>query len=143
MKIKPDRDELLHEVFSDMVPPTFREASLNRALASARRQRTGRRVLRATLALAVAVAVIERFGSANRNPNGPPGQSAVAAAPAPLVQTVPGTKIRLVGDDELLAMFPDRPVALVGPPEHRQFVFLDDPRLRPSEIGGRRKGIKL
>ena len=143
MKTKPDHDELLHEVFSETLPPAFREASLNRALASVRRQRTGRRVLRGTLALTVVVAVVAWFGSAHRNPNGSPGRSPVASAPPPPVQTVPGTKIRVVGDDELLSMFPDRPVALVGPPEHRQFVFLDEQRRQPNEVGGRRKGIKL
>ncbi len=45
---------------------------------------------------------------------------------------VPGTSIRLVSDEELLAMFPDRPVALVGPPENRQFVFLDERPLPKS-----------
>jgi len=44
-------------------------------------------------------------------------------------KTIPGTSIRVVNDDELLAMFPDRPVALVGPPQNRQFVFLDEKRL--------------
>lgn len=143
MKTKPDQDELLHEVFSEVVPPSFRDASLECALASIRRQRTGRRVLRATLAIAVVVAVGARFGSAHRNPNNSPGPNAIASAPPPPARTVPGTKIRLVGDDELLAMFPDRPVALVGPPEHRHFVFLDEQRPRANEVGGQRKGIKL
>ena len=143
MKSNPDHDELLQEVFSEAVSPAFREASLNRALASVRRRRTGRRVLGATLVLAVVVAVVARFGSGHRNSSSSPGPSAIASVRPPAVQTVPGTKIRLVDDDELLAMFPDRPVALVGPPEHRQFVFLDDARLRLSEEGGRRKGLKL
>ena len=33
-----------------------------------------------------------------------------------------------MSDDELLAMFPGRPVALLGPPEDRRFVFLDEQR---------------
>ena len=143
MKTKPDHDELLHEVFFEAVPPAFREASLKHALASVRHRRTVRRVLRATLAIAVVVAVVSRFESAHQDSNDSPGRITLASAPLPPVKTVPGTKIRLVGDDELLAMFPDRPVALVGPPEHRQFVFLDDPRLRLNEASGRRKGFKL
>ena len=145
MKIKPDHDELLHEVFSEVMPPTFREASLNRALACIRRQRMGRRLMRATFAIAVVVAVVTWFGSTHRNPNGSHGRNVLASAPPAPVQTIPGTNIRLVGDDELLAMFPDRPVALVGPPEHRQFVFLDDTRLRGVSIRGseRRRGVAV
>jgi hypothetical protein len=66
--------------------------------------------------------------------------SAPAAQPA--VQTVPGTNIRLVSDEELLAMFPGRPVALVGPPEDRKFVFLDEQRQAKSR-DGTGGGLKL
>ena len=143
MKIKPDHDELLSEVFSEATTAdSFREASLNRAMAAARRHRTVRRAARATFAITAVVVVVAWLGRSPRQPNSSPGRTPMAstAAPAP---TVSGTKIRLMGDEELLAMFSDRPVALIGPPERRQFVFLDTPRPRPGEVGGRRKKSKL
>ena len=143
MKPKPDHDELLREVFSEeTTAASFREASLQRAMTAVRRQRTVRRAARATIAMAAVVAMAAWFGSTPRNAKGASGRMAIASPAAP-VPTVSGTKIRLVGDEELLAMFPDRPVALLGPPQHRQFVFLDTPRPRPGEVGGRRKKGKL
>ena len=53
-------------------------------------------------------------------------------------KTIPGTSIRVVNDDELMAMFPNRPVALVGPPERRQFVLLDE-----KQHGNTRRGFHL
>lgn len=67
-------------------------------------------------------------------------------SPAPVKQheanTVPGTSIKLVSEEELLALFPDRPVALVGPPEDRRFVFLDEARNGKSR-GGSGDGSNL
>ena len=34
-------------------------------------------------------------------------------------------KVKFITDEELLALFPDRPVALIGRPGHQQLVFLD------------------
>jgi hypothetical protein len=34
--------------------------------------------------------------------------------------------VKLITDDELLALFPDRPVALIGKPGQQQLVFLDE-----------------
>jgi hypothetical protein len=41
--------------------------------------------------------------------------------------------VKLINDDELLALFPDRPVALIGKPGQQQLVFLDKPTKR---VGG-------
>ena len=143
MKTTPDHDELLHDVFSEVASPAIRAASLERALRAVRRQRTGRRVLRVGLALAVVVIAAAWFWRTQRTPIGSPGKGELASAPSPPIQTVPGTNIRLVSDDELLAMFPDRPVALLGPPDNRQFVFLDEQRKRVDAAGTRRKGLML
>jgi len=66
----------------------------------------------------------------------------VTASPPP-VQKVPGTNIRVVNDEELLAMFPDRPVALVGPPDKRQFVLLDQARGQSGNEAPDHKGSNL
>jgi hypothetical protein len=36
--------------------------------------------------------------------------------------------VRFISDDELLSLFPGRPVALIGAPGQQQFVFLDHNR---------------
>ena len=41
---------------------------------------------------------------------------------------VPGTSIRVLSDEELMQMIPDRAVAIVGTGEDRQIVFLDTQR---------------
>ena len=35
--------------------------------------------------------------------------------------------IRFISDDELLALFPGRPWALIGSPERKTLLFLDQP----------------
>lgn len=35
-------------------------------------------------------------------------------------------KIRFINDEELFALFPDRPMALIGEPGQQQLVFLDN-----------------
>lgn len=147
MKTKPDHDELLNEVFSESASDDFRAALLERTLVSACRQRRLRRAGRVCgttvfcVALLAAVFWQTREAATERlTKNGTQSPS----APQTEVPTVPGTSIRLVSDDELLAMFPDRPVALVGPPENQRFVFLDE--LHGAKAGHRRssdRGLKL
>lgn len=51
----------------------------------------------------------------------PPGADAASVS-----ATVPGTRIRLLCDEELFAMFPGRPAALIGSGDERRFVLLDE-----------------
>jgi len=133
MKTKPDHDELLNEVLSESAPQNFREASLLRTLTSARRHRRTRSALHVVgatgICFALLAGVIWHQRNSSSTANNRPESVAPIQASAP---TVPGTNIRLVSDDELLAMFPDRPVALLGPPDKRQFVFLDEHRAHPG-----------
>jgi hypothetical protein len=136
MKTESDHNELLSDVLSENAPADFRNTSLQRTLASARQHRRARMVLRTSAAAAICVALVaailwQRNDSTNIAVKGGPS--------APAVQTIPGTSIQLVSDDELLAMFPDRPVALVGPPGNRQFVFLDEQRAH-ADAAMRHKG---
>ena len=39
---------------------------------------------------------------------------------------IPGTNIRVLSDEELLAFFKGRPVGLVGPPENQRLVLFGD-----------------
>jgi hypothetical protein len=139
MKTESDRNELLSDILFENGSMDFRNASLQRTLLSARRHRRARMGLRAAAAAAVcaalfAVPFLQRNSSRQ-------SLAENTSHPSPQVQTVPGTKIQVVNDDELLAMFPDRPVAIVGPPENRQFVFLDEQRAHPD--GATRNKDKL
>jgi len=141
MKTEPDHDDLLQEIFSESASDDFRADALERTLVSARRQRRRRRTGRVCGAIAICAALLATVFW--RTQEAPTDQLTANGAQSPTAQaevpTVPGTNIRLVSDDELLGMFPDRPVALVGPPEKQRFVFLDDV---PGAKGGRR-GLKF
>jgi len=46
--------------------------------------------------------------------------------------------VQFINDDELLALFPNRPVALIGEPGKQRLVFLDRqnaPELEEQELG--------
>lgn len=137
MKTNPEPDDLLKQVLSDAASEEFRTASLQQTLAAAHQRKTTRRVMRAGAAIALCIGVVTLLFSRSPKPSQPPMASNPPSAPSD--PTVPGTSIRVVGDDELLAMFPDRPVALVGPPEKRQLVFLDEQRSK----GHSRPGLNL
>src|SRR5688572_27454503 len=130
MKTSPEHDELLNEVLTGENATELRSASLNYTLTAVRRQRRFRQVLRGACPVA-ALAILTAILWYRQAPLIQPVaiQPSVVGGP-----TVPGTSIRLVSDEELLAMFPDRPVALIGPPEERHFVFLDEKR--PSRPRG-------
>ncbi len=116
MKNPSDRERLLADLLSDGTPDGFRVASLEHALAQARRARYQRQFSVALAIFAVSLAFL--FRSHRPTPASP---SLVVTT-----QTPPAApKIRIINDDELLNLFPDRAVALVGPPDHRQLVFLD------------------
>ena len=46
---------------------------------------------------------------------------------------IEGTTIRVLSDEELLALFRDRPVALIGSPGHQQLVLFDEPVRRTEK----------
>lgn len=126
MKTKPEHEQLLNEIVSEEAAG-FRAASLQRTLASARRHRQARAALRVGGGMAAAIALASaawwHWSPAINSVENP---SVAVTAAQPVRETVPGTSIQVVSDEELLAMFGDRPVAIVGPPENRQFVFLDE-----------------
>jgi hypothetical protein len=128
MKTPPERDELLREVLS---PDELRAATLERTLSAARRQRQLRHVLRGAGGVAVVAVALALLWPRPVSVSQP---EVAVNLPKPSAPIVPGTDIRVINDEELLAMFPDRPVALVGPPANRQFVFLDEQRLTKASV---------
>ena len=127
----PEHDRLLNEIVTGEELADFREASLQRALTAIRQQRRRQRFVR-LCALAV-VPLLAALGIVfSRSPKRPlrkiaaSNASPVAVSPVPS-RTVP---VKFISDDELLALFPDRPVALIGKPGQQQLVFLDQPAKR-------------
>lgn len=129
-------DPLLKELLSGEDAAQCRAASLEQMLGSVRqrqRQRQARRVaaMAAVPVLIVLALVITRpptpvsqqAGRTSLPPSGATASLAHADAAAATEASV-----RFISDDELLSLFPGRPVALIGPPGRQQFVFLDQKR---------------
>jgi len=124
MMLPSNEKPLLAEVLDDA---RLRETSLAAGLTVLRRTRrlraTGRVVAWAVAPMLATALLVMCVNQARRDPAAEDFPRAPAAA-APT--TIAGTSIRVLSDDELLAMFPDRPVALVGAPGQQQLVFLDE-----------------
>jgi hypothetical protein len=130
MKTKPDHDDLLADTLS--ATDDARAVSLERTLAYTRRVRRTRVAIRAVACVAVFVAAISMVWQQTAPANLGHERRGPIASHEPVVRTVPGTTIRVLTDEELLAMFPNRPIALIGPADARQFVLLDEPNPAPD-----------
>jgi hypothetical protein len=117
---KIDRDDLWRDALTDVAGQDFPAVSLERTLAATRRLRRARQAARIGLAVAViAITALSVWHPAARSE--PPVQLA-AAGPA---RSRP--EVRFLSDQDLFEMFPGRPMALYGPADDRQLVFLDEP----------------
>jgi hypothetical protein len=117
---RSDRDELLREVFVDEHVERLRHASLEAALAMLRARRRRRAWISgaaATLVLAAVAAV------SIRRPR------PVAAVPVP--SQAAASPVRIIGDEDLLALFPNRSLALIGRPGEQRLVFFTDNETHP------------
>lgn len=127
----PEHDRLLNEIVTGEELADFREASLEHALSAIRQQRRRQRFLR--LGALAAVPVVVALGIVfSRSPK-PPLREIPASNASPVVASAvhPRTPpLKFINDEELLALFPDRPVALIGKPGQQQLVFLDKPAKR-------------
>jgi hypothetical protein len=127
MKPSTDRDELLRDVLADTASETFRDASLNECLAAARRTRAQRHFVRGVAFLIVPLLICASIFFVRHRRTAPEIFIAQPGAPqAVQKQTIPGTPIQIINDDQLLDLFKGRPVALVGPPGSQRLVLLDE-----------------
>jgi hypothetical protein len=62
-------------------------------------------------------------------PAGPPRLEATAPPP-PVAES---GKVKYITQSELFALFPNRPIALIGPPGHQQFLLLDELERNPKQ----------
>lgn len=122
--MKPsEQEKLLKELLPDEGLADFRKASLERGLASMRRHRRDRVLWRAgALATVAGLLVIELL---LRRPQSTHNDVAAVPLPAP---TASVDHVKFISDDELLAMFPQGSVALIGKPGQQRLVFLDKSR---------------
>lgn len=112
-------DPLLTDLIAESADPAFRQAMLTHTLGQSRRRRVHRQ-LGATALGAVGLILAAVLPLALRNVDPQP----IAAAQSPAASELKPA-VRVLTDEELLSRFPDRAVALVGPPDRQHFVFLD------------------
>jgi len=122
---RSDQDRLLRELLGDDALERVREATLAQGVATLRRRRRTRALVAgagASLVLALSLAVVIYRGRERERVDGEP---LAHARSHPLAQT--SSSVKILTDDQLLALFPDRPVALIGAPGDQRLVFLDRP----------------
>jgi hypothetical protein len=135
--MKPDPNHrLLDELLSDDPLDQLRAATLEQGLLLVRRRRRIRRVARTSawigmlVAIAIAVPALFRSQPASDQATQTTDSEGVIIAHAAVelpVESDTDTGVRFLTDEQLLAMFPGRPVALIGPAGDQRLVFLDEP----------------
>jgi hypothetical protein len=114
-----EREKLLTEVLVDETD--VRQATLRAGLSALRGRRVRRYTARvATLLVPLLLAAgLIGFRLSRSLENEPrPGR-------ASMEETIPGTKIHVLTDEQLLDLFKGRPVALIGPPGNQHLLLLD------------------
>ena len=123
MKPKPEPNELIQAVLDEIASPDFRADTLEKTLAYARRHRRFRQTVWLTACALVPLLILAGFLLLRSNPE---NQLAEHQPTPDQPATVEGTSIRILSDEELFAMFANRPIAIIGPPDSSQILFLDE-----------------
>jgi hypothetical protein len=110
---RSDQDRLLREILEEGEAADFRAASLARGVDFLRRRKRRNGIAQACSVCVLALHLAPR-------PAGP--RLAVVTAPVTQADT---SKVKIINDEELFALFPNRPMALIGPPGRQQLIFLD------------------
>ena len=127
MKPKPDPNELIRAVLDEIASPDFRADTLDKTLAYARRHRRFRKTVGLTACALVPLLILAGFLLLRSNPETQLAEHQPIPPPPDQSVTIAGTSIRiLTTDEELFAMFPNRPIAIIGPPDSPQVLFLDE-----------------
>ena len=120
-----EQDQLLKELLTGEEISDFRRASLEQGIALIRLQRKRRQIAQRAALVCVGLLLLALFigelpKSFRPRPATPQAQQAV-----PRVPLAADLEIKWINDDELFALFADRPMALIGKPGEQQLVFLD------------------
>jgi hypothetical protein len=122
----PEHDQLLKEILADRNLGSLKQSSLGSGLAALRETREARQIRRlAALAIVPALVflvilasqVFQFQRSAKRS-----------FQPRDTLSQPQGSSVKMITDEELFALFPNRSMALVGKPGHQELVFLDQRR---------------
>lgn len=131
--MKSDRpNSLLKEILAGDELADFRQASLEQGLSAIRRQERRRRHI-VRLSALLMLPLLFAFAILSRR--APEVSSQHLAFHNTMRATIPtrpadGRDTKFITDEELFALFPNRPLALVGKPGHQQLVFLDQAKSR-------------
>jgi hypothetical protein len=125
---RSEQDRLLREILEDGEAANLRASSLARGVAFLQRRRRRHR-----LAQACAMTVLPGLlilGLVLHLASGPSAAPPAVRAdlPPPAASSAPPAdtaKVKIITDEELFALFPNRAMALIGSPGHQQLVFLD------------------
>ncbi len=116
---KSDQDQLLAQILDGGDLDALRAASLARGLEAVRRRRSRRRF--AILAVPI-IALLVIFAPTLRRPSSPVRPM---AAHSKLAATEVAS-VKYITAQELFALYPNRPIALIGKPGRQQMIFLDE-----------------
>ena len=120
----PNDPPLLNKILADEKLSALRRTSLDAALPALRRARRQRRAVRSAL-VCLPLLLAGAFGWRQFVSAPPVKREIQVAIKAPSPAAVePPSKVKIISDEELLALFPNRAVAIIGKPGHQKFVFL-------------------
>ena len=119
-----EKSQFLEQLLADDELNRLRQICLSHGLQEMRGKRrralTARFSMLALPALMLAAIVLcPRFQKSHRMPERP-----TSMAFSPKAES----KVEYITTEQLFALFPNRPMALVGKPGHQQLIFLDDPQ---------------
>jgi hypothetical protein len=117
-----EQDRLLSEILNDGDAADFRAASLARGLDYLQRRRRRKRLAQGGVVLLLPGLLILCLYAHRAAAPSPAPVAVRAELPPPPAESA---KVKIITDEELFALFPNRAVALIGAPGHQQFVFLD------------------
>ena len=123
---RSNHDRLLRDVLSDEQVERLRAASLDQMLEVTRRRRrrnTWVSGAAASLAIVMTLLVLSHREASAPGAEQPPEPVTVRS------------RVKIIDDDQLLALFSDRSVALIGSPGKQRLVFLDGGVRRPAHEG--------
>jgi hypothetical protein len=112
-----ETDRILKEVLGTDATDRLRGASLEQGIASMRRRRHVRRIVRACAVVCLLLAPVAFLATKHSSQTEAPVVSSVSPA-----QVMPRPQIERITDAELLALFPGQTIALVGAPGEQRLM---------------------
>jgi hypothetical protein len=118
---RSEQDRLLREILEDGEAANFRAASLARGLDFLQQRKRRNHAAQAWAAAILPLLLITGLVLylASRPAAAPP-----VVGPAPVARA-DTARVKIITDEELFALFPNRALALIGAPGRQQLVFLD------------------